>query len=430
LGIEVDIGGQKTDAAMRADVLIVGGGMVGTCLAAFLAREDALAGLRIALVDPAPVRRPDDAHLDLRVSALSRASERILAAAEAWDAIALHALPYEEMIVWDAASGPDQPDALHFAAAQTAEPNLGYIAENSRVQWALHDSRWLREVTLVRSSLERLELDDGNAPRVTLGDGRQLSAQLVVGADGGQSVARQLADIGRSGWQYGQSAVVAHLRAARPHGATARQRFLPSGPIALLPLRDGRVSLVWSTTPEEAEALLAADVAEFGRRATAASDAVLGDLELASERAAFPLALWHAREYTRPGFVLVGDAAHTIHPLAGQGVNLGFLDAATLVQVLAEAIAKGEEWTGVRVLRRYERWRRSENAVVLGVCDTLNRLFSERCVPVAALRRFGMSVVMRQPLLRRTLIERALGLAGDVPALVLRAARLAPERRR
>ena len=179
------------------------------------------------------------------------------------------------------------------------------------------------------------------------------------------------------------------------------------------------MSLVWSTSPEEAEALLACGEPEFNERVSTASDHVLGAATLASARAGFPLALWHAREYVRPRLALVGDAAHTIHPLAGQGVNLGFLDCASLVQVLAEAADKGEELHGLRVLRRYERWRRSENAVVLALCDTLNRIFSERSVAVSAARRFGMSVVTQQPLLRRSLIERALGLGGDVPALAL-----------
>lgn len=401
------------------DVVIVGGGMVGTCLAALLAREEALAGWRIALVDPATPRRPDDALVDLRVSALSRASERILQAARAWPAIAPYASPYEEMVVWDAASTPTRPDALRFAAATTGEPNLGHIVENLRVQWALHESPMLRGVHEVRSGLAGLELEPDVA-RVTLEDGRRLTCALVVGADGGQSAVRELTGIGRSGWTYDQSAVVAHLQTERPHRATAWQRFLPSGPLAFLPLADGRVSLVWSTTPAEAESLLAAPEDEFSARVSAASDRVLGEATLASGRAAFPLALWHAREYVRHRLVLVGDAAHTIHPLAGQGVNLGFLDVAALVQVLAQAAGAGEELHGLRVLRRYERWRRSENAVVLAVCDTLHRLFTERSVAVAAARRFGMSVVTRQPWLRRTLIERALGLGGNVPELARR----------
>lgn len=403
------------------DVVIVGGGMVGTCLAALLAREEALAGWRIALVEPALTHRPDDANLDLRVSALSRASERILHAARAWPAIAPHASPYEQMVVWDAASAATRPDALRFAAAATGEPNLGHVVENLRVQWALHESPLLRGVHEVRSGLAGLELEDEVA-RVTLEDGRRLACTLVVGADGGQSAVRELAGISRAGWKYDQSAVVAHLQVERPHRATAWQRFLPSGPLAFLPLADSRVSLVWSTTPAEAERLLVAPDDEFSALVTAASDRVLGQATLASGRAAFPLALWHAREYVRPRLVLVGDAAHTIHPLAGQGVNLGFLDAAALVQVLAEAAGAGEELHGLRVLRRYERWRRSENTVVLAVCDTLNRLFAERSVAVATVRRLGLAAVTRQPWLRRTLIERALGLGGNVPVLARRAA--------
>jgi 2-octaprenylphenol hydroxylase len=402
------------------DLIIVGGGMVGSCLAALVAREESLAHWRIALVDPATPRRPKDDELDLRVSALSRASERILTAAQAWDAIAPHASAYERMVVWDAASTHDRPDALRFSAAETAEPNLGHIVENLRIQWALHESPALRGVTQIRSGLSELECDDDSA-RVALQDGRRLTCQLVVGADGGQSVARKLAGIGRAGWEYDQTAVVAHLATGRPHRATAWQRFLPSGPLAFLPLADGRVSLVWSTSPTEGASLLECGEAEFNERVSAASDRVLGEASLASARAGFPLALWHARDYVRPRLALVGDAAHTIHPLAGQGVNLGFLDCAALVQVLAEAAARGEAAHGLRVLRRYERWRRSENALVLALCDTLNRLFAERSVAVGALRRMGMSIVTRQPLLRRTLIERALGLGGDVPAVALHA---------
>ncbi len=406
------------------DVVIVGSGMVGTCLAGLLAAEEAFAQWRIALVDPVPPRRPDEQRLDLRVSALSRASERILGAAGAWEAIAPHAAPYERMVVWDAASSADHADALRFSAAETAEPNLGYIVENLRVQWSLHQSPALRGVTEVRSRLQSLEFEADGA-RVTLEDGRRLSCGLVVGADGAQSLVRELAGIGRAGGAYEQSAVVAHLQVEQPHRATAWQRFLPGGPLALLPLADGRVSLVWSTSPAEADAVLAAPEQEFNGRVTAAGDRVLGKMTLASERAAFPLSLWHAREYVRPRLVLVGDAAHTIHPLAGQGVNLGFLDCASLVQVLAEAAARGEELYGPRVLRRYERWRRSENALVMTLCDALNRLFRDRNPTVAAARRFGMSVVTRQPLLRRTLIERALGLGGDVPEIARRGATLA-----
>ena len=402
------------------DAIIIGGGMVGLCLAALIARDERLADWRVALVEPADPRPPAAGTVDLRVSALSRASQRILAAAQAWDAIDAHACAYSDMVVWDAASSATRPDALRFSAAETGEPNLGHIAENLRVQWALQQSPLTRGITPLRTGLVAVEYGE-EVQKVSLADGRTLSCGLVIGADGGNSPTREQAGISRAGWKYDHTAVVAHLRTAQPHRDTAWQRFLPTGPIAFLPLRDGRVSLVWSTSHEEAAELLKLEPAEFSQRVTSASDRVLGEATLDSGRAGFPLALWHAREYVRPGLVLVGDAAHTIHPLAGQGVNLGFLDCASLVQVLGDAVAAGEEHTGLRVLRRYERWRRSENALVLGVCDGLKNLFGEKGMAVAAARRLGMQVVGSQPLLRRALVQRALGLDGDLPAIVTRA---------
>lgn len=401
------------------DVVIVGGGMVGACVAALMARDERLAGRSVAVVEPSAPRAPSAGAVDLRVSALSRASERILRHAGAWPLIEPEACPYSDMVVWDAAGRRDGRDVLRFSAAETGEPNLGYIADNSRVQWALHQSPHVRGVTPLRAGLEGLEFDE-SAARLTLTDGRRYTCALVVGADGGKSRVRELCGIGRAGWTYGQTAVVAHLRPEQSHRGTAFQRFLPDGPLAFLPLRDGRVSLVWTTTPDEAAALQAMEPADFGRRVTEASDRVLGRVELESGRAGYPLALWHSREYVRPRLALVGDAAHTIHPLAGQGVNLGFLDGAALVEVLGTAAAAGSEVSELRTLRRYERWRRSENALMLGVCDSINRLFGEKNVAVAGLRRLGLGLVAGQPFARRALVQRALGLAGDLPALVTR----------
>jgi 2-octaprenylphenol hydroxylase len=401
------------------DVVIVGGGMVGLCAAALLAADERLESWRIAIVEPAAPRPPRDDALDLRVSALSRASQRILEAAEAWSAIRDHASPYSDMVVWDAASSPEARDALRFSAAEAGEPDLGHIAENLRVQWALLESPRLRGVTQLRAGLESLEPGD-DAARLVLTDGRTLACGLVIGADGGQSRTRELCGIGRAGWTYGQTAVVAHLRTARPNAHTAWQRFLPDGPLAFLPLRDGRVSLVWTTSPEVAAQLQELPPEVFSQRVTEASDRVLGEVALDSGRAGFPLALWHSRDYVRPRLALVGDAAHIIHPLAGQGVNLGFLDCATLVQVLAEAVEEGEDPAGLRALRRYARWRRSENSLLLGTTDTINRLFRERSMGVAAARRLGLALVAGQPLARRLLVRRALGLAGDLPGIVSR----------
>lgn len=403
------------------DVVIAGGGMVGPCLAALLAGESRLAGLRIALLDPAQPRRPVEGSVDLRVSALSRASQRILAAAAAWSAVEPHAAAYDQMRVWDAAGTVNGRDSMCFTAAELGEPNLGHIVENLRVQWALHESPLLRDVTHIRTGLAAVATDEDGS-RVTLDDGRSVTCQLLAGADGPHSPTRERAGIRRTGWSYGQTAVVAHLRSELPHQETAWQRFLPSGPLALLPLRDGRVSLVWTTTPEHAQRLQDCDPDEFARAVTDGSDRALGDLMLDSGRAGFELGFWHAREYVRPALALVGDAAHTLHPLAGQGVNLGYLDCAALVQVLAEGVARDGEFAGPRALRRYERWRRSENALVMGLCDGINRVFTQPGMAAAGLRRAGMAAVAQQPLLRRALVQRALGVTGDVPQLVRRSA--------
>jgi 2-octaprenylphenol hydroxylase len=314
----------------------------------------------------------------------------------------------------------DALDALKFSAAETGDPDLGHIVENVRVQWALSESPLLRRLARLSTALMELEL--GELATLTLADGRRLRATLVVGADGGASPTRELAGIEREGRCYRQAAVVAHLATAQHHADTAWQRFLASGPIALLPLADGRVSIVWTTAPDEADALMSMPAEAFSARVAEACDHVLGRMRLASERARFPLGVWHAREYCRSGLALVGDAAHTIHPLAGQGANLGFLDCACLVEVLAGALGAGEDWSGVRVLRRYERWRRSENALMMALVDGLNRLFGTTHPAVSSLRRFGLGLVGQQALLRHALIGHALGIRGDLPKLVRGAA--------
>ena len=221
--------------------------------------------------------KPDPGTVDLRVSALSRASERILGAARAWEPLLEHASPYRDMVVWDAASTATSADALHFSAAETAEPNLGHIVENWRVQWALHESPLLRGVTIVRSGLAELETRRRASARLQLADGRRLSCQLVVGADGSQSLARVLAGIGRSGWAYGQSAVVAHLQTEKPHRQTAWQRFLPrrSDRVPAAARRPGFARLEHQRR-QRREALQAANADEFSERVSVASDLVLG----------------------------------------------------------------------------------------------------------------------------------------------------------
>jgi len=397
------------------EILVAGGGMVGAATAALLAGESALAGARIVLVEPRPARFPAaDAPLDLRVSALSRATERALRAVGAWPMLERRApCPYERMLVWDAADDPDSSFALCFDAAELGEPNLGHIAENAAVNAALLAVAVERGVTVVNGELTGLELRPDGA-RVLMADGER-TVTLVIAADGADSLLRDWAGITGEGAAYHSRAVVTHLQPERSHGATARQRFLPSGPLALLPLSDGRVSLVWSTTPDQAQELVACEASQFARAVTEASGQVLGRLELTAARASFPLRRFQASRYATARLALVGDAAHTVHPLAGQGVNLGFLDAVLLARTVADAAASGQDIGDSGVLGRYARRRQAENAVMGVALDGIARLFTDPRTPASAARRMGLSLVNRAPWLKSMFMRQALGIARGAP---------------
>lgn len=406
-------------------ILVIGGGMVGACVAALAATHRHFADLRIAVLEAKPPTLPppdavDD--IDLRVSAISRASERILSEIGAWQLIPRqHVCAYDDMSVWDAAGKPRGPGSIHFSASESGEPNLGYVVENRRVLWSIYDCAAFRNrVTLLRGELSDLEFEDDRATAI-LSDGRRIDAALIVGSDGSGSLSRKLAGIETRGWEYDQRAFVTHVRTEHPHARTAWQRFLPEGPIAFLPLADGRSSIVWTTTPEHAERLVSEAPEQVAKELTLALDGTLGNVELAGPRGQFPLRLTHAKEYCRERFVLVGDAAHAIHPLAGQGVNLGFLDSAALIEVLAEELDGGLPPASIgerRVLRRYERWRKSENAVALGLVDGLNKLFASRAETLGWARRTGLSILDGHGFAKRFLMGRALGIRGAAPALV------------
>jgi 2-octaprenylphenol hydroxylase len=395
------------------DLIIAGGGMVGSALACALGQSD----LKIALLEGLPLERirPGD-DLDARVSAISRASQRIFAAVGAWDGMtAWRVSPFREMRVWDA-SGFGQ---IHFDSATIGEPLLGWIIENRVIQHALLErARQLPAVDLLcPAALEAIQPLDHDRWRVQLNDGHACTTRLLVGADGAQSSVRQWANINTGGWNYDQSAVVANVRSAEPHQETAWQRFLPTGPLAFLPLHDGRCSIVWATTPEQADALLALDDAAFADALAAAFDRRLGAIMEVGFRATFPLRLQHAHAYVKPGIALIGDAAHVVHPLAGQGVNLGLLDAATLAEVLIEALATGHDLGSLKVLRRYERWRKGDNLLMLGVMDGFKRLFGASLPPAPVLRNLGLSLTDAAGPLKNFIARRAMGLEGDLPKL-------------
>lgn len=402
------------------DVVIVGGAMAGAGTAALLAATPATASLRVALVEPKPATLPAaDAPLDLRVSALSRASQQLLEQSGAWSAVAARAAAYQRMVVWEERMDPAGSGALVFDAAELGEPDLGHIAENRSVQAALTLRAQEAGAVLLRAGFTTLETA-GDAIRVGLDDGREYRAALVVGADGAESAVRRQAGIDVRGWDYGQRAVVAHLQPELPHHETAWQRFLDTGPLALLPLADGCVSLVWSTLPAMAEELVACDEVEFAARVTESSAAVLGQLTPASPRASFPLRLLHARRYVAERIALVGDAAHTVHPLAGQGINLAFLDAAALVDVLGAAVEAGDDPGEMRVLRRYERWRKAEALPAIALLDGIKRIFFGDNPLQSRLRQGALGFVQASRPFKRILMQRALGIAGDVPASVRR----------
>jgi 2-octaprenylphenol hydroxylase len=394
------------------DIAIVGAGPVGALLACALKDH----GLEIALLD---ARTPPDydpkAEVDLRVLAVSPASRRMLEAVGAWRHVATaRYCAYGEMRVWDATG----KGSIHFDSATVGEPALGYIVENTLLQSALwSELRDAKQVALMHpAQAESLTLEADAATLVVSG-GRRIRAKLVVAADGTESATRTLAGIEVRRAGYGQRAIVAHVRTERPHSRTAWQRFLPTGPLAFLPLADGRVSIVWSAEDAEAERLLALDDSAFCAELTQASDARLGQALAVSKRAAFPLQRLHAEEYVRRRFALAGDAAHAVHPLAGQGVNLGLLDAASLAEVILDAQARGRDIGDYSVLRRYARWRTGDNQAMIFALDGFKRLFSNDVAPLAMLRNAGLSAVDRFTPLKHVFVRRAMGLSGDLPAL-------------
>jgi 2-octaprenylphenol hydroxylase len=395
------------------DILFIGGGLVGACAAGLLAASRKLAGLKLGIVEASPPSRPPQGDIDIRVSAISHASQKVLRAAGGWQHLAPdQQSAYSEMVVWDATTQPDGRGSIHFSAATTGEPDLGHIVENRRLQWALYEASAFRErITLLRASLAGLAFDDKQGVNTaTLSDGRRATARLVVGADGAASHSRDLAGIDVKAKRYNQSAVVTHVQTQLPHRQTAWQRFLPTGPLAFLPLADGRSSIVWSTMPDHADQLVAMPKEDFERALQVASDGVFGSVTLAAARARFPLQLMHAQDYCRPGFVLVGDAAHAVHPLAGQGVNLGFADCAALVETLETAMVESPGgWADRRWLRRYERWRKRDNQLALTVVDGIGRLFSNDDPRLRFLRKAGLDLLDRSATAKRFLIAGASG---------------------
>lgn len=406
------------------DILIIGGGLVG--LTAALACANA--GFKIGVVDiAAPSDQLADAH-DGRASAISTASFRMMRALGVADALVegddTHAGPIHKILISDAVVGKTpSPLSLFFDADEIADTNdgeaLGYMVENRRMRHALHQCikananiKWIAPATLEILS------EEGGEITAILADGQSLSAKIVIGADGRNSSVRDLVGIEYDEWPCNQSAIVTTVAHEKPHNGIAHELFLPSGPFAILPLTGNRSSIVWTETPRAAAAAMQLSEAQFRAELARRFGSFLGKVGPIAPRWCYPLSFRHAKKYTAPRTVLIGDAAHAIHPIAGQGFNLGLRDVAALADILVTARAEGQDIGSELTLNGFETWRKFDNTALTAACDVFNRLFSNNIAPVRHARRVGLGLVDKLPMARKFFMREASGQVGDLPPLL------------
>ncbi len=372
----------------------------------------------MAVIESSPpqVFSPDQPH-DLRVSALSIASKNILETVGAWGGVVSRRLcPFRRMRVWETAGDTE------FCSDDINYPELGYIVENRVTQLALLDRlQDFENIELIcPASINKINYSaeqQGAHSEVELGDGRILAAKVLVAADGGQSRVRQAVGLGVTSWDYKQHALVIYIETDYGQQDITWQRFVPSGPQAFLPLTGHYGSIVWYNSPDEVNRLKALSNADLMKELVATFPDCLGKVNAILGTASFPLKRQHAQEYVKPGVVLVGDAAHMINPLAGQGVNIGLLDAAALGEVLVEAHKQGLELGDLSVLKRYEKLRRNENLKMMTVMDVFYRVFSNQVLPVKFLRNLGLGLAERISPAKNKVMRSAMGLEGNLPKL-------------
>ena len=407
----------RPSAAEDVDVLIIGGGFVGSTIAAALAGTP----LRVAMVDTQDPAQAIGAEFDGRSFAISLSNQRLLDGVGIWAGLADSVGPILDIRISD---GPSLM-FLHYDHRETGEGPMGFMVENHHLRRAQHERLSAAANLRVFAPDRVAELERGTGGvTARLAGGATLSARLAVAADGRVSQTRAAAGIGVTKWSYGQTGIVCTVRHERRHDHVAHERFLPAGPFAILPLKGGpedaanRSSIVWTEGHELASAIMALDddefTAELGRR----FGGFMGAIEVSEHRYAFPLGLQFAERMTDRRLALAGDAAHAMHPIAGQGLNMGLRDVAALAEVLVDAHRLGLDIGEASVLERYARWRRFDNTLMLAATDGLNRLFSNDIGPVRLARDVGLAAVNKLPPLKRLFMRHAMGLVGDLPKLL------------
>lgn len=404
----------ETQAESLYDVLIAGAGYAGLAIAVSL--RHAQPHMRVLVVDAAP---EGVWQRDTRASAIAAAGVRMLRQLECWDPIEPEAQPITEMVITDSRTNdPVRPVFLTFGGEVSPSEPFAHMVMNRDLNGALRRRAEELGIEIIQGvGVESFDVDLA-AVVARLSNGTAARARVLVAADGVRSRLRTLAGIRTIQWQYGQSGIVCTVAHERPHGGRAEEHFLPAGPFATLPLKGNRSLIVWNERTEDAERLIREPDIVFEHELEIRFGLKLGEIHVEGPRRAWPLGLTLARDFVRPRFALAGDAAHGIHPIAGQGLNLGFKDAAALAQVLVEADRLGEDIGALNVLQRYERWRRFDTVQMGVTTDVLNRLFSNDLAPLRAIRSIGLGLVDRMPGMKDFFIRQAAGLSGSSPRLL------------
>jgi 2-octaprenyl-6-methoxyphenol hydroxylase len=397
----------------RADVVIAGGGFAGLALALAL-RQGLGDSFRVVVADPAFAA---DARPDLRASAIAAAARRMFETLGVWDAVAQDAQPILDMVVTDSKlEHAVRPVFLTFAGEVEPGQPFAHMIENAPLNAALAAKAREQGIELRAAAVTGFE-HGASRISVSFGDG-SVSASLLVAADGARSRVREQADIATHGWSYGQSAIVTTVAHERAHNGRAEEHFLPAGPFAILPLKGNRSSLVWTETDAEAARIIALPDDEFHAELERRFGLHLGDIGVVGAKRAYPLGLFIARSFIAERIALVGDAAHVIHPIAGQGLNMGLRDVAALAEAIVDAARLGLDPGGADVLTRYQRWRRFDTMAMGVATDGLNRLFSNESDVLRLMRDVGLGLVDRMPALKSFFIREAAGVTGEVPKLL------------